>query len=343
MWMWAGRHGWRPVASSIAPDRPVIGDRIRHRAHGDERVTAVVRVMNRPRRWSSGASGRCTAYRRSSPFCHTSSSAPAIGCAVDVAAPVRGRAPAPRRLLGDVVAVLAQRRAGNVERAQHGRLGRAGGQRVLERVDEHRQAERVRPQHPLLAALVGDLARCGSGSRSPAAIPPGSARPRATKRVRVTDERLHQLAQPRVGAARRSSPITAAVICSGVVGRVRASSSAYSRRCPAGRDPPPAIMGRWHELAWGWRRLWRRCAMLACGCGGSGADRADDPAASQARGRVRRRAAAIPAARSRCPAGPDRATRRERGRGPGDHRPGPMRCATATCARRPRCSSCPAS
>ncbi len=95
-------------------------------------------------------------------------------------------------LLGDAGAVFAQRRAGRVEGTEDRRLGRACRQRVLERVDEHRQSQRVRPQDPLLAAFVGDLARAREDLDRP---PPLVLRQLdlAHERVRVAHERLQHL------------------------------------------------------------------------------------------------------------------------------------------------------
>ena len=72
---------------------------------------------------------------------------------------------------------------GHVERAEHGRLGGAGGQLVRERVDQHRQAERVRPQDELLPALVGDVA--GGGEHRDQLAPLLLGQPDARRRSRA--------------------------------------------------------------------------------------------------------------------------------------------------------------
>src|SRR4029077_13629722 len=69
----------------------------------------------------------------------------------------------PGRLDRDVLAVAVVRGAGDVERAEDGRLGGPGRAQVRERVDEHQDAERVGPEDELLAAIVGDVPGRGQG------------------------------------------------------------------------------------------------------------------------------------------------------------------------------------
>src|SRR5437868_1588352 len=61
----------------------------------------------------------------------------------------------------DGVAHCLLGRAGDVERAEHRRLGRPRRLAVVDRVDQHRDAERVGEEDELLALVVGLLAGLG--------------------------------------------------------------------------------------------------------------------------------------------------------------------------------------
>jgi len=92
---------------------------------------------------------------------------------------------------------------GDVERPEDGRLRRAGRAWVLERVDQHRDPERVGPEDELLAVLVGDLAR--GRERGDRGAPLVLAQPDlGHEGVQMADERLHDLAQAGVVAAREA-------------------------------------------------------------------------------------------------------------------------------------------
>ena len=136
-------------------DRPVVRDRVRHRADGEERVASVL-----PGREAAAEVllGSARVLHRVQPVVAVLPDVELGACdrvavaAGDDAVDPGGLA---GRLLGDRGAVVAHRRVRHVERAEHGRLGRSP-RRVREGVDEHREAERVRPQDELLAVLVGD-------------------------------------------------------------------------------------------------------------------------------------------------------------------------------------------
>ena len=70
---------------------------------------------------------------------------------------------------------------------------------MIERINEHRQAERVGPEDELLALVVGDVAGRGQDGDRPLPL-----RRRQLdvlrERVQVPDERGHQLTQAWVGA-----------------------------------------------------------------------------------------------------------------------------------------------
>ena len=58
----------------------------------------------------------------------------------------------------DRLAELLRRRAVHVERPEHRRLGRAVGRGLVDHLDQHRHAERVRQQDELLAHVVALVA-----------------------------------------------------------------------------------------------------------------------------------------------------------------------------------------
>ena len=114
-------------------------------------------------------------------------------------APVDPGRRAGARLLGDALAVLAGRRARDIERAEHGGLGGAFRQRVGQRVDEHREPHRVRPEDELLPPVVGYVASARQDSNSVHPLVLGQP-DLAGEAVQVTGEGLHDLAQARVCA-----------------------------------------------------------------------------------------------------------------------------------------------
>ena len=61
----------------------------------------------------------------------------------------------------DVGALFGERRVLDEERAEHRRLGRAGGRAIVDRVDQRRDAERVGEQDEFLPLVVGDMAGAG--------------------------------------------------------------------------------------------------------------------------------------------------------------------------------------
>jgi hypothetical protein len=102
-----------------------------------------------------------------------------------------------RCLLGDRRPVRPLRRSGDVERAEHRRLRRAGWERIGERVDEHRKAEGVRPEDELLAPVVRDVARLGEDPDALLPLALGQA-DLGGEGVKVAREALHEGAQPLV-------------------------------------------------------------------------------------------------------------------------------------------------
>ena len=119
------------------PDRAVVGNRVRRRPYCDERVRAVVAAAEPAAQMILGALrtlDRIQAVSSVLPDVELGARHRGAADVADVTVDQRRDAAA---LLGEVGAVLAQRGARGVERAEHRRLGRAGGERVLERVDEH--------------------------------------------------------------------------------------------------------------------------------------------------------------------------------------------------------------
>ena len=97
----------------------------------------------------------------------------------------------------EVGAVSPPRRVRDVQGTEHRRLGGALRQGVLDRIDEHRDAERVGPEDEFLTALVGDVP-C-PGQHLDRLLPFGGAEAEFHDAlVGVTGERLHDRAQPRV-------------------------------------------------------------------------------------------------------------------------------------------------
>ena len=95
-----------------------------------------------------------------------------------------------------MLSVLAQRRVGNEERAEDSRLGRALGKVVLERVDQHREAERVRPEDELVPLLVRDVT--GVGEDLDPLGPLVLRQPHLDRElVEMPDERRHDLQEAR--------------------------------------------------------------------------------------------------------------------------------------------------
>ena len=153
--MCAGRHGCRPVAASIRPTGPSAGIVYGHGTDGEEGVGAVVSCEEAA---AQVLLGRVRILHRVQPVVAV---LPHVELGARDRRAVDGRAPgrstqagSPAGRDGEALAVRPKRRARHVERAEHRRLGRTLGQRVLERVDEHRQPERVRPEHELLPAVV---------------------------------------------------------------------------------------------------------------------------------------------------------------------------------------------
>ena len=182
-------------------DRPVVRNRVGHGAHADECITTfgigvepAAQVIFR-RLWrldrvehvlavlphvDLGAGDR-RAVQRPYVTGHPDGDAAASG------------------VLGHRLAVGPLGSARDVERAEHGRLRRPVGEVVIERIHEHRQAERVGPEDELLALVVGDVAGRGQDGDRPLPL-----RRRQLdvlrERVQVPDERGHQLTQAWVGA-----------------------------------------------------------------------------------------------------------------------------------------------
>ena len=197
--MCAGRQGCRPVRASIPPDRPVVGNRVRNRPDGKERVGAVdargsgrggaPRALPGPGRRRAGRrrSARHRARRRRSARPARSSTRPWTQA---------DRRPAvPRARRRTPVAARPGRR-----RVRARSIGRTRGRGVREGVDEHGEAERVRPEDELLAALVGDPARL---RQQPEPVLPLLLRQTDLDRegMEVVDEALRERAQPLVLAA----------------------------------------------------------------------------------------------------------------------------------------------
>ena len=103
-------------------------------------------------------------------------------------------------LLADALAIAPERRAGRPERPDHRRLRRALGAVGGERIDEHREAERVRPEDELLPVAVRDSS--GLGELGDHALPLLPREPHlGDESVEVPRQGPHHLPQPRIRAA----------------------------------------------------------------------------------------------------------------------------------------------
>jgi hypothetical protein len=85
-----------------------------------------------------------------------------------------------------------------VNRPEHGRLGGARRDGIGDRVDEHRDTERVRPEDELLAFVVGEVAGGREGADRAGPLLLGELN-LGDERVQMGDECLHQLTPARIG------------------------------------------------------------------------------------------------------------------------------------------------
>ena len=239
MWMCAGRHGWRAGGGQHPADGAVVRNRVRDRADGDERVGAVVAGHVAAAQMILLGLGTLDGVQ------HVGAVLPHVELRAGDRRASRVEHPAvnPGRharagLYDHALAVLAPRRPGHVERAEHGRLGGARRKLVGERVDQHRETERVRPEDELLAALVGDVAGVGEDRDQPAPLLLGQ-RGLDREAVQMADQALHEIAQAGIGTvvkARRGRGGDVRRRCSARAGRghayapTTASTRSGSRR-----------------------------------------------------------------------------------------------------------------
>jgi len=103
----------------------------------------------------------------------------------------------------DRFAVVAGRRRVDPKGSEDRRLGRALRLRVRERVDEHREPERVGPENELLAPSIGYAAGLGErlDARAPFRLCEADL---GGERVQVADEALQHRPEPLVAAAREA-------------------------------------------------------------------------------------------------------------------------------------------
>ena len=143
------------------------------------------------------AARRSSRHRRSR---QTSTTAPASGWPSTVETePVTSMRIALHRAR-DIVAVLLLGRGLDEERAEHRGLGRAFRHRMVDRIDQHGDAERVRQQDEFLALVVAHVA--GAGQELDAVFPFLLGRPDlAHEGMEMTHQRLAHLLDARIGCA----------------------------------------------------------------------------------------------------------------------------------------------
>ncbi len=106
---------------------------------------------------------------------------------------------------GDVGAAVLLRRGLDEERAEHRGLGRAFRHRMVDRVDQHGDAERVGQQDELLALVVAHVP--GAGQEIDAVFPFLLGRADlADEGMKVAHQRFADLLDARIGRVLRSAP-----------------------------------------------------------------------------------------------------------------------------------------
>ena len=161
-------------------DRAVVGDRVRHGTHPEEGVGPVVARAEAPAQMILRRIRVLDRVEEVGVVLPDVELGAGDRGAVDVEHPPVDPGGQASRLLDDAVAVLAQGRAREVEGPEHRRLRRAGRLLVGDRVDDHREPERVGPEDELLATLVCDVA--GLGQDPDRRFPLGSERRTSPRR-----------------------------------------------------------------------------------------------------------------------------------------------------------------